>query len=122
MLDAFSIHYSVAFAGLLCTTFYHFFVHDKTGPIGNLLRQAIPSSVRLGLTDETFAAAIVSLFMQITGFLQMPIFLGPNFSPFTAVGSFIERQLLIQQSPKPTEPESKPKNPRGRPKKKEKNT
>jgi hypothetical protein len=35
--------------------------------------------------DELFAAVMVSLFMQIIAILQMPIFLGPTFSPFVAI-------------------------------------
>lgn len=66
--------------GVVCATFYHFFVHDETGPIGTWLRTAVP--VRFGLDDATFAAAVVSLFMQGMGILQLPRFYGPNFSPF----------------------------------------
>jgi hypothetical protein len=87
-----------------------------------MLRLAIPSSVRLGLTDETFAAVLVSVFMQITGILQMPLFLGPDFSPFSGVGSLISGRLLIEPSTKPPEPELKQKNAKGRPKKKEKHS
>lgn len=70
--------------GLFCATFYHFFVHDQTGPIGSFIRRAFPKDVRLGLDESTFAAVFVSLFMQIVGILQMPRFLGPGFSPFSA--------------------------------------
>ena len=35
-----------------------------------------------GMDDKTFACCFVSLFMQITGILQMPQFLGPSFTPF----------------------------------------
>jgi len=68
--------------GLFLTTFYHFYVHDKDGPIGQLLRTYIPVPSFLGLDDATFATAFVSLFMQIMGILQMPEVLGPSFSPF----------------------------------------
>ena len=69
-------------AGIFCASFYHFFVNDQTGPIGIWLRSAFPEAVRMGLDEATFAAAFVSLFMQVTGLLQMPDFLGPSFSPF----------------------------------------
>jgi hypothetical protein len=70
--------------GLFCCSFYHFFVHDtKGGPIGFVLRRALlPVASWLGLDDYSFAAVIVSLFMQIMGQLQIPAFLGPSFSPF----------------------------------------
>jgi hypothetical protein len=72
--------------GLLCATFYHFFSNDTKGPIGNWLRQYLfPESVRMGLDASTFAACLVSIFMQIMGFLQMPDFLGPTFSPFHVI-------------------------------------
>lgn len=113
----------IPFAGFFCTSFYHFFVHDKTGPIGVTLRLVIPTSLRFGLEDETFAAALVSLFMQVTGILQMPVFLGPDFSPFSLVGSFFERlsrkEPSLQNKPKP---ESKQKNSKGRTKNKEKHS
>jgi hypothetical protein len=68
--------------GLFCASFYHFFVHDKTGIVGTTLRQFINLPVMLGLDDRTFAMVFVSLFMQIMGILQIPAFLGPSFSPF----------------------------------------
>jgi hypothetical protein len=68
--------------GLFCASFYHFFVHDKTGIVGTTLRQYIYLPEILGLDDRTFAAVFVALFMQIMGILQIPAFLGPSFSPF----------------------------------------
>jgi hypothetical protein len=68
--------------GLFCASFYHFFVHDKTGIVGTTLRRFINSPEILGLDDRTFAVVFVSLFMQIMGILQIPAFLGPSFSPF----------------------------------------
>ena len=69
-------------AGIFCASFYHFFVNDQTGPIGAMLRATFPETVRMGLDEATFAAVLVSLFMQIMGLLQMPDFFGPSFSPF----------------------------------------
>lgn len=73
--------------GVFCATFYHFFVNDQTGPIGGQLRRAIPKAVRLGLDESTFAAVLISFFMQVMGLLQMPRFLGSSFSPFDTVRS-----------------------------------
>ena len=47
-----------------------------------MLRATFPETVRMGLDEATFAAVLVSLFMQIMGLLQMPDFFGPSFSPF----------------------------------------
>jgi hypothetical protein len=68
--------------GLFCASFYHFFVHDKTGIVGTTLRQFIYLPEMLDLDDRTFAAVFVALFMQVMGILQIPAFLGPSFSPF----------------------------------------
>lgn len=70
--------------GFFCASFYHFYVNDEIGPIGNFLRSSIQSvpGLQLGLDDRTFAIALVSLFMQIMGICQMPHFFGPSFSPF----------------------------------------
>jgi hypothetical protein len=37
--------------------------------------------------DRTFAIAFVSLFMQITGYLQTPYVFGPSWSPFETLGN-----------------------------------
>lgn len=68
--------------GLFCASFYHFYVNDQEGPIGQLLRTLFPVGSLLGLEDARCAAALVSLFMQITGFLRLPEFWGPTYSPF----------------------------------------
>ena len=71
------------FLGLFLATFYHFYVNDREGPVGTALRGAIGPLVEpLGLDDDTFATAFVSLFMQVMGILQLPEFLGPSFTPF----------------------------------------
>jgi hypothetical protein len=118
------IHFSFWFlvTGLVCATFYHFFVHDKTGVLGTTLREAIPSSWRLGLSEETFAAVVVSLFMQITGILQMPIVFGPDFSPFSVLPLFRKFLSGFGHSPNQENIESKQKLAKGRSKGKEKNT
>ena len=76
-------------------SFYHFFVHDKTGPIGIFLRKSVHSlgggALMLGLDEQTFAVAYVSLFMQITGLLQLPHFWGPAYSPFDHARTILER-------------------------------
>lgn len=69
--------------GVFCSSFYHFYVHDTDGCIGQFLRSCMPFSRLFDMDDATIACAFVSLFMQVMGILQMPEFLGPNFSPFT---------------------------------------
>ena len=73
--------------GLFCATLYHFFVNDQKGFIGNAMRDAVHSvpAIQMGLDDSTFALVFVSAFMQITGMLQIPQFLGPSFSPATSL-------------------------------------
>lgn len=75
----------IAFVGLFCASFYHFFVNDSTGPVGNFLRSNIPAGKVYGLTDVEVASCVVTYFMQIVGILQLPAFLGPNWSPFGLV-------------------------------------
>jgi hypothetical protein len=43
--------------------------------------------------NRTFAVAFVSLFMQVVGLLQLPVFLGPSFSPFVAFHNLINSPL-----------------------------
>lgn len=71
-------------SGLFCASFYHFYVHDTTGPIGMLLRKTLLYADWLGFGDDpkTFATAFIGLFMQVVGILQIPAFLGPSFTPF----------------------------------------
>jgi hypothetical protein len=73
--------------GIFCATFYHFYAHDKTGPIGNFLRNNIivggADWLGKGADDtKTFATVFIGIFMQVMGILQIPAFLGPSFSPF----------------------------------------
>ena len=76
-------------------SFYHFFVHDKTGPVGTFLRKAVHTigggALLMGLDERTFAVAYVSLFMQITGLLQLPQFWGPDYSPFDHARTILEK-------------------------------
>jgi hypothetical protein len=78
--------------GLFCGAFYHFYVHDKAGPIGSLLRMSFPVSAFVTLDDDTFAQCVISVFMQVMGILQLPFVLGPSFSPF-------DPHLFIRSSP-----------------------
>ena len=77
--------------GLFCATLYHFFVYDQKGFIGIALRDAVHSvpAIQMGLDDSTFALVFVSAFMQITGMLQIPQFLGPSFSPATSLSRLV---------------------------------
>jgi hypothetical protein len=73
--------------GIFCATFYHFYAHDKAGPIGNLLRNnvIVGASDWLGIgadDPKAFATVFIGLFMQVMGILQIPAFLGPSFTPF----------------------------------------
>jgi hypothetical protein len=68
--------------GLFCGTFYHFFVNDTKGPIGNFLRNHIPYKKLFDMDEKTFAMCFVSFFMQVMGILQIPSILGPSFTPF----------------------------------------
>jgi hypothetical protein len=62
---------------------YHFYVNDKTGPIGAFLRDTFPVRKYVETLDEhVFATCCVSAFMLIIGILQLPYFLGPTFTPF----------------------------------------
>ena len=76
-------------------SFYHFFVHDKTGPVGTFLRKSVHTigggALLMGLDERTFAVAYVSLFMQITGLLQLPQFWGPDYSPFDHARTILEK-------------------------------
>jgi hypothetical protein len=84
--------------GFCTASFYHFFVHDRTGFAGLQLRQLLsPLLVYLNFDpaseadQATFAACAVSLFMQVVGILQMPQFFGPTFSPFVTPFSLLFR-------------------------------
>jgi hypothetical protein len=84
--------------GLFCATLYHFIVHDTTGIIGTTLRQyCYPTMLRemLGYDDKTFAGLFVSIFMQVTGLLQLPNFYGPTFSPFEITGRLLYQSAAV---------------------------
>jgi hypothetical protein len=87
-------HATQRIAGLFCSAFYHFFVHDRTGPIGSLLRRTVYSlpfvQDEMDIDNETFALIAVSVFMQVIGILRMPHFLGPTFSPLAAFVALLE--------------------------------
>jgi hypothetical protein len=77
--------------GLFCASFYHFFVHDTDGIIGNMVRRyGYPLFLRniLKWDDKMYAGIFVSIFMQVTGWLQLPYFYGPAFSPFEIYTKF----------------------------------
>lgn len=60
-------------------------MHDVDGPIGSFLRRMVPEWIMWGLDDATFGVVCVGLFMQVCGLLQMPMLLGPSFSPFNTL-------------------------------------
>ncbi|CAJ1960971.1 unnamed protein product [Cylindrotheca closterium] len=71
-------------------TWFHLFVHDVEGPIGSTLRETVYTFVdprTLGLPDmdnRAFGILVMNVFMQVTGIIMLPIFLGPAFSPIAA--------------------------------------
>ena len=88
-------------AGILCASFFHFFVHDTTGPIGLALRDAVRliPNVQMGLDDRTFCVVTISFFMQTMYILQMPEFFGPSLSPFSTFQSLVGRILTTTTRP-----------------------
>lgn len=70
--------------GIFCATFFHFYAHDTTGPIGNWLRNTLIAGDWLGMGNDPkkIATVFIGLFMQVMGILQIPAFLGPSFTPF----------------------------------------
>lgn len=62
--------------------FYQLYANDKDGLLGKTLRSFVKSTGLHGeFDDKTFAVLVVSTFMQITGILMIPEFLGPSWSP-----------------------------------------
>ena len=82
--------------GLFFASFYHFCVNDRHGFIGRHLRlliSIIPATSFLKLSESSFPVFLVSGLMQAIAILQMPIFLGPSFSPFILLlGAFTSRK------------------------------
>jgi len=84
--------------GLFWATFYHFYVHDTEGPIGEYLRHAVDMIpwIPMKMDNRMFAILVVSISNQIVGILQMGEFLGPGFSPFVSAYN-----LLFPRRPSP---------------------
>ena len=80
---------------MFCAPLFHFYAHDKNGPIGENLRAILAPAQELfpSVDERSLAIAFVSLFMQITGILQLPAFLGPSFSPFVTLHNLINAPL-----------------------------
>jgi hypothetical protein len=78
-------------------TFFHLFAHDVDGPLGGFLRSTVYSifgrEILGDLDDRTFAFVVTSIFIQITGILMLPEFLGPSFSIFYNPFSWIFGQV-----------------------------
>jgi len=66
--------------GLLVASTYHFVANDE-GPIGELMRGVL-GKLPLDMDPVVFVSVMGSLFMQFSGILQMPDFMGPSFNPF----------------------------------------
>lgn len=86
--------------GLFIGTFFHLFAHDQEGPIGKSLRGLVYSVISPALLgevdDRVFAMFFMNVFMQVTGILMLPDFLGPSFNPIAA--PFIWLQSLTAPS------------------------
>lgn len=89
--------------GVACSTFYHFYAHDAA-IVGVTLRSvvkpvAIQVMVLMGADDKEseddnlFAKFAVGVFMVAMAIVRMPQFLGPKFSPFTAVSNVVKGVL-----------------------------
>ena len=79
--------------GLFCSSFYHFYANDTKGIIGTSLRSGINTyapALKMGLSDAVFPMVLISLFMHVTALLQLPYFLGPNFSPFCVIYDIVD--------------------------------
>lgn len=106
--------------GLICSTMYHFYAHDVVGTIGVSLRSvvkpmvAIPVMKLLGADevqiqdDVLFAKFCVGLFMAGMSILQMPMILGPKFSPFVGVYNVFTGRTFIGGKKKKNNNTSKP--------------
>lgn len=76
--------------GIVVGTLFHLFAHDEKGPLGATLRSVVysvidPAALGLGdMDDRMFAVFAMNLFMQITGIIMLPYFMGPSFSPIAA--------------------------------------
>jgi hypothetical protein len=93
--------------GLVCSTMYHFYAHDVVGSIGVTLRSlvkpmvAIPVMTLLGADDiqaqddVLFAKFCVGLFMVGISILQLPMLLGPKFSPFVGVYNVLTGKTFV---------------------------
>mmetsp|Transcript_34181 Transcript_34181/g.78910 ORF Transcript_34181/g.78910 Transcript_34181/m.78910 type:complete len:317 (-) Transcript_34181:228-1178(-) len=90
--------------GLFVASFYHFYSNDILGFIGPALRSAVQIVISQipgvkGISDEVFAALVVSIFMQIMGILQLPQFLGPQFNPFQPFTNILVVLLRMNTPP-----------------------
>jgi len=97
--------------GIFCAPLFLFYAHDTKGPIGDTMRTALGPIHGLfpDLEDRAFAVAMVGLFMQLVSILQLPLFLGPSFSPFAAIGDLVipaqAKEINIEVAMKSWEPE-----------------
>jgi hypothetical protein len=100
---------SIFIVGLVCGTFFHFFVNDQEGPIGFYLRRLVtPLRNELDnlddneldrMDDHELGVIIVGLVMLIIGILQSPLCYGPNFDPFAYFFMGGEAQEAVDKIP-----------------------
>ena len=109
--------------GLVCSTMYHFYAHDVVGTIGVTMRSvvkplvAFPVMTLLGADevqtqdDVLFAKFCVGLFMVGMSILQLPMLLGPKFSPFVGAYNVLTGRTFIGGKKKSRKQTTKPSAP-----------
>lgn len=94
--------------GVVVGLLFHLFVHDQEGFLGSFLRDQVHkvsnffvapeedgTLVVFGqpIDDKTFAVFCTNLFVNISGILHMPEFLGPTFNPILSPIRWMGRTL-----------------------------
>lgn len=90
--------------GIACSTFYHFYSHDKEGYLGVTLRSVVkPLAVQIMILmgadkeeqedDALFGKFAIGFFMVLMAIVRMPQLLGPKFSPFVTASDMVSGVL-----------------------------
>lgn len=106
---------------LFTASFYHFYVHDKSGIIGTTLRSLVDliPGITFGLDEKKFGLLVVSTIMHTHAILKMPQFIGPSFDLFEPITFILTKVLRLNSyygvkaeapvsKPKPTSESGKP--------------
>lgn len=81
---------NAALSGIVMGLFYQLYANDKVGILGVTLRSVVQGTgIQGGFSDQVFACLVVSIFMQATGILMLPEFLGPSWSPFMGLVKYV---------------------------------